>query len=76
MSDCKSLLITVGTTGFNDLIRTVCSEAFICELKAFGYQSIYIQFGSSKEFCNQSIFEKYNVCTIYDNDTIDYSSYI
>ena len=71
MVNGKSILVTVGTTGFDDLIQAVCSEIFIRELLAFGYQSIYIQFGSSKELYDGSIFTHNNVCLYFSYDGID-----
>ena len=61
MINRKSILVTVGTTGFDELIREICSEAFVSLLKPNGFDSIIIQFGSSKKEYSSSNFNKYNV---------------
>ena len=63
MNHQKKVLVTVGTTGFDQLIMSICSESFVKELHQFGYSSIIIQYGSSKQFYNPFYFEKYKVLT-------------
>lgn len=48
----KSVLITVGTTGFDDLIEVISSKSFADTLVALGYSRITIQYGSSiRKYC-------------------------
>lgn len=48
----KSVLITVGTTGFDDLIEVVSSKSFADTLLSLGYSRITIQYGSSiRKYC-------------------------
>ena len=43
----KSILITVGTTGFDDLIEVISSKPFAEALSTLGYSRITVQYGSS-----------------------------
>ena len=43
----KSILITVGTTGFDDLIEVISSKPFAEALSSLGYSRITVQYGSS-----------------------------
>ncbi|KAK8814649.1 UDP-N-acetylglucosamine transferase subunit ALG13 [Blastocystis sp. ATCC 50177/Nand II] len=61
MNRDHTLLITVGTTGFDDLIAEVCSEGVVRELVKQGFDSIIVQYGSSKSVYSEAIFEKYNM---------------
>lgn len=61
MNRDHTLLVTVGTTGFDDLIAEVCSEGVVRELVKQGFDSIIVQYGSSKSVYSEANFEKYNV---------------
>jgi beta-1,4-N-acetylglucosaminyltransferase len=63
-----SLFITVGSTGFDDLITQVTSQAFLTSLAALDIKTIRIQYGSS-----QPIFIK-NIQS-YDGPRIDITGY-
>eukprot|EP01125_Pyxidicula_operculata_P011969 TRINITY_DN3922_c0_g1_i1.p1 TRINITY_DN3922_c0_g1~~TRINITY_DN3922_c0_g1_i1.p1 ORF type:complete len:403 (-),score=64.04 TRINITY_DN3922_c0_g1_i1:276-1484(-) len=59
------VLITVGTTKFDELIRSIDSVQFGQILKKKGYKGVHIQYGGSKEpkhIINTSNFE----CQIFD----------
>ena len=74
MSTDKSVLITVGTTGFDDLIRVVCSEPLAREMAIFGYRSIYIQYGSSKDYFSDLYFKEKDVYFNFPYYNLDYCS--
>lgn len=63
MNRDHTLLVTVGTTGFDDLIAEICSEEVVRELVKQGFDSIIVQYGSSKNVYNETAFEKYRVFT-------------
>ena len=53
----KSLLVTVGTTGFDDLIEVV-SKAFATTILSLGFSKVIVQYGSSiHKFCEDSFRE-------------------
>lgn len=54
----KSLLVTVGTTGFDDLIEVVSSKAFATTILSLGFSKVIVQYGSSiHKFCEDSFRE-------------------
>lgn len=54
----KSILVTVGTTGFDDLIEVVSSKAFATTILALGFSKVIVQYGSSiHKFCEDSFRE-------------------
>lgn len=56
-----SVLVTVGTTGFDELIAAVCSEPVVKELARQDFDSIIVQYGSSKSVYSEEMFKKYHV---------------
>ena len=76
MINKKSILVTVGTTGFDELIHEICSEAFVCLLKPNGFDSIIIQYGSSKNQYSSIYFNKYDVHFDFCFYQVDYSKSI
>ncbi|KAJ2007925.1 N-acetylglucosaminyldiphosphodolichol N-acetylglucosaminyltransferase catalytic subunit alg13 [Coemansia thaxteri] len=44
-----SVYVTVGTTGFDELIRTVSTRAFLQCLAARGFRRLCVQYGTSEE---------------------------
>ena len=43
-----SVLVTVGTTGFDELIAAVCSEPVVKEMARHCFDSIILQYVSTK----------------------------
>ena len=41
----KSVFVTVGSTSFDDLIKTVCTEECLELLKSYGFEKIILQVG-------------------------------
>jgi beta-1,4-N-acetylglucosaminyltransferase len=63
-----SLFITVGSTGFDELITQITSQAFLTSLAAQGIKKMCIQYGSS-----EPIFVK-NIQN-YEGPRIDITGY-
>lgn len=63
-----SLFITVGSTGFDNLISQVTSQAFLTSLVSFDIKKVRVQYGSS-----ENIFIK-NIQS-YDGPRIDITGY-
>lgn len=54
-----SLFITVGSTGFDELIDKVTSEAFLTSLTLLGIHKVCVQYGSSEPIFIKNI-QAYN----------------
>lgn len=66
------LFVTVGSTKFDDLIETVCSEGFQNRALTHGYDSWVVQFGSSTCRCIGNIDRSKIELLAFDyNDNID-----
>ncbi len=57
----KSILITVGTTGFDDLIEVISSKPFAEALSTLGYSRITVQYGSSIRKYSEEFLRQLNV---------------
>lgn len=57
----KALLITVGTTGFDSLIKVACSEAFVKMIASLQFTLVYMQYGSSAKEYEDEYYGRYNV---------------
>lgn len=63
-----SIFITVGSTGFDELISKVTSQAFLTTLASLDIKRILIQYGSSEHIFIKNI-------QIYDGPRIDITGY-
>lgn len=60
----KSLLITVGTTGFDALIDVVCAEEFVKAMAGLGFSTVFMQYGSSISRYDDTYYGKYKVFSV------------
>ncbi|KAI7892947.1 glycosyltransferase family 1 protein [Mucor mucedo] len=63
-----SLFITVGSTGFDNLISQVTSQEFLTSLVRFGITKVRVQYGSSNDIYVKNI-------QVYDGPRIDITGY-
>lgn len=70
----KALLITVGTTGFDSLIKVACSEVFVETIASLQFSIVYMQYGSSAKEYDDEYYGKYNVSTDFRLHTLDTDS--
>lgn len=63
-----SLFITVGSTGFDNLINQVTSQEFLTSLVTFGITKVRVQYGSSEDIYTNNI-------QIYDGPRINITGY-
>jgi beta-1,4-N-acetylglucosaminyltransferase len=54
-----SLFITVGSTGFDQLVETTTTTEFLSSLKALGIRKVTYQYGSSESIFNKNM-QAYN----------------
>ncbi|KAJ2744120.1 N-acetylglucosaminyldiphosphodolichol N-acetylglucosaminyltransferase catalytic subunit alg13 [Coemansia sp. BCRC 34301] len=45
----SAVYVTVGSTGFDDLVRAVCTRSFLQSLAARRFQRLIVQYGSSED---------------------------
>lgn len=72
----KSILITVGTTGFDDLIEVVSSKPFAEALLSLGYSRITVQYGSSIRKYSEEFLRQMNVGVFTTILNTDFDSFI
>lgn len=70
----KALLITVGTTGFDSLIKVACSKAFVETVASLQFSIVYMQYGSSAKEYDDEYYGKYNVLTDFRFHVLDTDS--
>ncbi|KAI8880365.1 glycosyltransferase family 1 protein [Backusella circina FSU 941] len=63
-----SLFITVGSTGFDQLIETTTATEFLSSLKALGITKVTYQYGSSESIFNKNM-------QAYNGPVIDMNGY-
>ena len=66
-----ALLVTVGTTGFSELIEAVYSKAFVERCAALGFRRVYVQYGNTPPSCDESVFDEYGVCSSWIEKLVD-----
>lgn len=50
-----SVFVTVGSTGFDELVDVVTTGSFLSALKSLGYSSVVIQYGSSEHVYTRNV---------------------
>lgn len=50
-----SVFVTVGSTGFDELVDVVTTASFLSALKSLGYSSIVVQYGSSEKVYSRNV---------------------
>ncbi|CDH52473.1 glycosyltransferase family 1 protein [Lichtheimia corymbifera JMRC:FSU:9682] len=55
-----SVFVTVGSTGFDELVDVVTTGSFLSALKSLGYSSAVIQYGSSEHVYTRNVNQLLN----------------
>ena len=65
----RSMLITVGTTGFDDLIDIVSSSSFAKIIASQGFSKITVQYGSYLQLFNERNLRDEQVSPVHPKQT-------
>ncbi|KAL0092628.1 glycosyltransferase family 1 protein [Phycomyces blakesleeanus] len=59
-----SIFVTVGSTGFDDLVEAATSASFLSFLEMRGYRNLVIQYGSSETIYSRTTFPTISNITV------------